>query len=114
MIALLFVIENDIDMVVHQTMSEADFKEVGITSFGLRRKVVLTIHKLKSPACDDSASSVPSEESEIASASDPSCPDFVSPKRSSSSSTPQISTPKSIPKAYSMGPLTSPLVIYLL
>lgn len=37
--------ENDIDLEILSTMTEADFKEVGVTSFGTRRKIVLLMRK---------------------------------------------------------------------
>ena len=37
---------NDVNMDVFLTMTEADLKEIGITSFGIRRKLKLLIEKL--------------------------------------------------------------------
>lgn len=38
--------DNDVNMDVFLTMTEADLKEIGITSFGIRRKLKLLIEKL--------------------------------------------------------------------
>ena len=42
--------ENDIDFEVFETMTEADLKDIGIGSFGVRRRLKLLIEKLHSSA----------------------------------------------------------------
>ena len=37
--------DNDVDLEVLMTMSEEDLKEVGVISFGMRRKIVMLIKK---------------------------------------------------------------------
>ncbi|XP_028401812.1 uncharacterized protein LOC114524820 isoform X2 [Dendronephthya gigantea] len=41
--------ENEIDMVVFQTLSENDLKDIGVESFGARRKLSLLVQRMKSP-----------------------------------------------------------------
>ncbi len=40
-------LENDVDMVVFQTLSENDLRTIGIKSFGARRKLRLLVENMK-------------------------------------------------------------------
>lgn len=42
-------LENEIDMLVFQTLSEDDLRTIGIESFGVRRKLSLFVQRMKSP-----------------------------------------------------------------
>ena len=46
LLGLLLLAENDIDFEILCSMSEEDLHQIGINSFGVRRKLTLAIQKL--------------------------------------------------------------------
>ena len=43
----LLVSENDVDMLVLPTVTESDLQEIGVSSFGVRRKIVVLAKRLQ-------------------------------------------------------------------